>query len=194
MAAFPAATGVLRSQRMESSRAVSFALLSFTLFGLRACPGVETPPADAVVDSAAPSGAAAQAGLRHGDVLIGYRQGPAVGVLRSCADLTRVEAEQAPRGPVALEVRREGRVFAVEIPAGEWQIEAVPQRSPGGIDGGCRAYAQARRLTREGRWDEARTAWTKAARQAAAARNEVFTAWVLQEQGVFLTGREEYQA
>jgi CHAT domain-containing protein/tetratricopeptide (TPR) repeat protein len=103
-----------------------------------------------------------------------------------------VETEQAPRGPVELQVLRGGQVSAVEMPAGEWLVEVRLRAAHAAEDEECDAYAQARRLSREHRWDEARTAWAEAARRARAGGDEVFTARVLQEQGVFLTGREDF--
>jgi len=133
------------------------------------------------VEPVGPRGAGARAGLRAGDVLLSWRRGAAGGPLRSCADLTAVEMEQAPRGPVALRVSRGKRSFALEVAAGEWQVEALPRDGTDSL--GCAAFARARRLARARRWPEALTAYGEAAEAARARRWELFAALALQEQG-----------
>jgi CHAT domain-containing protein/Tfp pilus assembly protein PilF len=180
---------------MQSRWAISLLFFFCALLTLEAGLPVRTPAEPGVVVmSAAPLGAAARIGLRPGDVLLTYRRPAVMGPLRTCTDLVKVEIEQAPQGPVDLEVLREGKVSTAEMPAGDWLVEVVP-RSPGGaVSRACGAYARARRLTRERRWDEARSAWATAARWAAAGGDEALTARVLQEQGVFLTNREDFKA
>jgi tetratricopeptide (TPR) repeat protein len=120
--------------------------------------------------------------------------------LRSCADFAAAEVEQAPRGPVELQVLRGLKVSAVTLPAGEWQVEVLPRAGDDAGDAAdaaedeCQAYAWARRLTRKQRWPEAQTAWAEAARRAKARGRSFFLARVLQEQGAFLTDRNDFPA
>jgi CHAT domain-containing protein/tetratricopeptide (TPR) repeat protein len=133
------------------------------------------------VEPVGPWGAGARAGLRAGDVLLSWQRGAAGGPLRSCADLTAVEMEQAPRGPVALRVSRGEQTLSLEVAAGEWQVEALPR---GAVeDPGCAAFARARRLARLRRWPEAQAAYGEAAAAARARGQELFAALALQEQG-----------
>ena len=159
-----------------------------------ACSGTEAP--GVVVESLSPQGAAGRAGLRPGDVLLSWRRPAAppanpraaAGDFRSCTDFAGVESEQAPRGRVELRVRRGARVASVELPAGDWQVEVLPRTSAGE---GCRAWARARRLTRESRWSEAREAWAEALREG---RGPLAAARILREQGVCLTAMEDFTA
>ncbi|MEA2599289.1 MAG: hypothetical protein QOF89_281 [Acidobacteriota bacterium] len=105
--------------------------------------------------------------------------------------------EQAPRGPVELQVLRGLKVSAVALPAGDWQVEVLPRTADSAGEASedeCQAYAWARRLTRKQRWPEARTAWAEAARRAKARGRPSFLARVFHEQGVFLADRNDFPA
>ena len=156
-------------------------LLLFISF-LSCFPSGERPPAGVVVVAAG-----ARTGLSPGDVLLSYRRGEAGGAVLSCADLSEIEIEQAPRGPVTLRVARGGRTFPVVMPAGEWKIEVRSEADPA-----CAALARARSLAGERRWPEADVAFREAARRGRG--RALFEALVLQERGMASLGREDFAA
>jgi CHAT domain-containing protein/Flp pilus assembly protein TadD len=160
-----------------------------------ACGRAGAPPASpgVVVESASPQGAGARAGLRAGDILLSWRRQADASPLSSCADFVAAEVEQAPLGAVELQVLRGGKASRLALPPGDWQVEVLPRADGAGKEE-CRAYARARSLTREKRWDEARTAWDEAAQRARTSPDGPFAVRVLQEQGVFLTTREDFPA
>lgn len=174
--------------------ALRAALLSVAVL-CGACSRGGKPPAPGVaVESVAPQGAGARAGLREGDILLSWRRAAAGGPLRSCADFAAAEVEQAPRGPVELQVLRGLKVSAVALSPGEWQVEVLPRTAGDAGEDECQAYAWARRLTRRKRWPEAQTAWAEAARRAKARGRPFFLARILQEQGAFLNDRDDFPA
>ena len=91
-------------------------------------------PRGVEVAAVAVGGAGARAGLQPGDRILSYRREArppvqsraAAGTVRTRADLAEAETEQAPRGPVVLEVLRAGAVVEVDMPPGAWRITARP--------------------------------------------------------------------
>ena len=156
------------------------------------------------IESLGPQGAAARAGLRTGDVLLSWRRGDAGGKLLSCADLTAVEMEQAPHGPVVLRVERQeerrDKKLSLELAPDDWQVEVVPRqagaagetRETGEI--GCAAFARARRLGRSRTWPAARAAYGEAAQAAGARKSILFAALALQEQGTAALNAGDFPA
>ena len=90
-----------------------------------------------------------QAGLKAGDVLRGWTReasaanpSPAQGTLDSQFDFVHVEIEQAPRGPLAFHVERDGARLDVRMPRQDWVVSVGPI-----LEGEtARAYAEARAL------------------------------------------------
>jgi CHAT domain-containing protein/Tfp pilus assembly protein PilF len=164
------------------------AALGLALFCLLACPAGS--PGGVTIESLGPAGAGARSGLHTGDVLLSWERGDAAGPLRSCADLAAAETEQAPRGPVVLHGRRQGRKVSIEMAAGDWQVETVSAQA----GGECRAFARGRRLAREGRWPEARAAYGEAAAAARSRGWPLFAALALQEQGTAALSANDFPA
>ncbi|MBW8874135.1 MAG: CHAT domain-containing protein [Acidobacteria bacterium] len=181
-------------------RTVRTVLLASATLSLGACsPGGPAPVPGVVVESLAPQGAGARAGLHAGDVLLSWRRAPApanpeeaAGGLRSCTDLAELEAEQAPRGPVELRVQRRDKTFSREIPPGAWQLEVRPRVAAGPEIAGCAAYARARRAARESRWSEALQAFQAAGGWARQSRRRRFAALVLCQRGTVSLGRDDF--
>jgi CHAT domain-containing protein/tetratricopeptide (TPR) repeat protein len=149
------------------------------------------------VESLTPGGNGALSGLRAGDVLLSWHRraeppaGEAGGALRSCADLSIVEIQEAPRGPVTMQVDRQGRRFSVEMAPDLWQMEVVPRRP--GADEGCEAFARARRLRRLSRRPEARAAFAQAAAAARARGRDLFAVVALHGQGFAALDEQDFQ-
>src|SRR5262245_17501121 len=92
------------------------------------------PPAGVTVESVRPGFAAHQAGLRTGDILLGWERAtappaqaaPAQGELGSPLDVAEVEIEQAPLGPVIVSGLRDGAPLTAHLPPGEWRLDTRP--------------------------------------------------------------------
>lgn len=79
------------------------ALLVLTLLSMRGYPfSGETSPGVVVV-TIGENLAGEKAGLQQDDVILAWRQASAQGTIESPFDLSMIEIEQAPRGPVVLE-------------------------------------------------------------------------------------------
>jgi len=131
------------------------------------------PVPGALVEQAAPGGAAAQAGLRPGDLLLSWSREapqPVTGLIATPFDLIRVEIEQAPRGKITLRVLRAGEPLSVTMPPGEWKLDAsVPpgrRNAPDPVMALWMGLETARELARGGHWDAARERVEETARSA----------------------------
>ncbi|MEM9593367.1 MAG: CHAT domain-containing protein [Acidobacteriota bacterium] len=124
-------------------------------------------------------GSAAEAGLLPGDVLLAWSRGEDRGTFDSPLDLRLLEQEQAPRGPVRLEVRRGGARLGLRIGADLWRLEVRP--SSGGGGAGPRAEHRAA-LDHEagGRPADAARAW---GRLAATYEHPDLVAWARGREG-----------
>jgi CHAT domain-containing protein/Tfp pilus assembly protein PilF len=109
-----------------------------------------------VVESVAKNSGLAGVDLRPGDVILqaGSRR------LRTPLDLAAVETEDAPRGPVPMQVRRDGHPLSITGPPGEWLLDVRPVM-PEPIDAlyqqGAGAIAAGDYDSAAGRWREAAT-------------------------------------
>lgn len=131
-----------------------------------------------VLEAPAPE-SPADVGLRPGDVLLSWRRGDSMGLLRWPAGLLDVETEQAPRGAVTLIGRRGDRPMSWQMPAVRWGLRTRPALSP-----------HLRVLYREGAQRFAAgdpaggdESWRAAVEAAARAEDPSRTAWLLGEIG-----------
>src|SRR5258706_11836910 len=95
------------------------------------------------VASVSAGGGAEKAGIRAGDVLVAAHRASSVFPIRSCADLLRVEMEEAPRGRVTLRLRRAGRTLDVRLPDDPWLVSTRGEGDAG--DAACESFFEARR-------------------------------------------------
>jgi CHAT domain-containing protein/Tfp pilus assembly protein PilF len=91
-------------------------------------------PAGVVVVGVARESAAASAGLRTDDRLLSWSQGEASGAVTSPFDLTAIELERGPLGPVRLRVLRGGTLLDVSLFPDEWGIDARPSLAKDAAD------------------------------------------------------------
>ncbi len=95
--------------------------------------------------------AAQKAGLQEGDLILSCRRGGANGPIDSPFDLTEVEIEQNPRGPVTLQGLRGGQKKIWAMGPAEWGLKTRPQ-----MDGPIvAAYAATLELCKSGKQAEA---------------------------------------
>lgn len=93
-------------------------------------------PRGVVVEAMQPGFAAQRAGLRAGDVLLGWQRDAAADGLPSRGEVSSplaalwLEREVAGRGAVTLLVLRDGTALRVAMPAGEWGVELGPALAP----------------------------------------------------------------
>jgi len=153
---------------------------------LVAAAGESPATTDGVVVEGVQEGfAGGEAGLRPGDVLLGWERAaspphnpePAAGDLRSTFDLAQVEREQAPRGELTLRGTRDGAPLRVRVPPGEWKMGARPSLRPADLE----TYLQAKALAASGRLAEALPLWNQMALALAAAGDHVRASWLLLE-------------
>ena len=111
-------------------------------------------PAGVVVVEAAPGGAAARAGLRAGDRLLGWEQADVRGVFASPFDVAGLELERGPRGPVQVAAVRAGVPLTALLSPDDWGLQtrpALPEET-------VAAYDAARRLIDDGKAEAGRAA------------------------------------
>jgi CHAT domain-containing protein/Tfp pilus assembly protein PilF len=118
-----------------------------------------------VVESVTPNFQADLAEIREGDVLVSWSRGDLRGKLESPFDLSWVQFEQAPRGKVTLEGRRDATLKTWELTDVAnygWGIEARPEMPPDMLS----LYQQGERSRRAGKLTEALDFWQKASDQS----------------------------
>lgn len=185
--------------RPRAGAARSALSLALTLAAAACGPREPERPAAVAVETVAPHGAGARAGLRPGDLLLSWRRRAAppanpreaAGPIRSCTEIPEIEVERAPRGPVELRVARGPEILSVEMPPGDWEVEVRPL-GPG--DEECVALARAQSLAKERRWPEAHAAYEEAARQAGSHGRKLYLAHVLQQRGVASMIQDDFPA
>src|SRR5262245_3713723 len=140
------------------------------------------PAAGVVVEEVERGGVAERAGIAADDHLLSWSRGPAHpsgagrGELRSPFDALLVEAEEAPRGPVILQVTRKGRRLSITLAAGEWGLRLRPALA----DEPQSAYAAGLSALAGGRADAALAASNGLAKtlQAAGSTREACWVWL----------------
>ncbi|HKH48049.1 MAG TPA: tetratricopeptide repeat protein [Thermoanaerobaculia bacterium] len=131
-----------------------------------------------VLEAPAP-GSPADVGLLPGDVLVSWRRGDSMGLLRWPSGLLEVETEQAPRGPVVLGGRRGDRPMTWPMPAARWGARTRPALSPH-----LRAlYREGAQRFAAGDPDGGAESWRAAVEAATRADDPARTAWFLGEIG-----------
>jgi len=131
----------------------------------------------AIVETVGKGGSAESAGLKSGDLLVAWMRsasGPnraAQGALSSPFDLVEAEVEQAPRGPVAVEVRRDGQARWLPMPPGEWRLTTVSAAARSD-------HHRASALLEQGKHEEAAAEWARAADDLVARSAPLEACWL----------------
>jgi len=117
--------------------------------------------------------AGARAGLRSGDVVSAWKRAGLHGSVDSFLDLARVEQDQAPLGPVVLEVWRGRRVRHLTMPRDSWKVDARPTLSPADLA----RHSSALRFAVEGALDPAVSTWRTLAEKLNRRDRPIAAAW-----------------
>ncbi len=111
----------------------SFSAGSSGSSGLSAAPSSPRPDRGALVEALEPWGAAAEAGIEPGDVLLAWEReekSPVRGPVLSPLEVNRIEREESPRGPISFRLWRNGREIEATLRRGEWGLTTSPVLSP----------------------------------------------------------------
>jgi CHAT domain-containing protein/tetratricopeptide (TPR) repeat protein len=149
-------------------------------------------PGGVSIEEAQPGFAAAEAGLRAGDMLLAWeRQAsppghpePARGSLATPFDLDDVEREQAPRGAVTFSGLRDAQPLRVTLSPDEWRLTARPRFDAAGLE----AYENGRRLAGRGEHEAALSTWLEAARALATRGDPAGSAWLVYRAALHAAG------
>jgi CHAT domain-containing protein/tetratricopeptide (TPR) repeat protein len=110
------------------------------------------------VETVAPWGAAAEAGIVPGDVLEAWTRAgetPARGTILSPLDVSALERMEAPRGPIVLRLRRGAKEMEAALRRGEWEMSTHPALSALDQD----RHEDAKRLAADGELRRASESW-----------------------------------
>jgi CHAT domain-containing protein/tetratricopeptide (TPR) repeat protein len=93
--------------------------------------GAPGPAPGIVVLEVGRGSAPERAGLREGDLLLGWRRPgsprPAKGAFETPFDLDELELAEAPRGEIVLTVQRDAGKAEIVVPAADWSVSARPR-------------------------------------------------------------------
>jgi CHAT domain-containing protein/tetratricopeptide (TPR) repeat protein len=123
-----------------------------------ACAPPPQPDRGALIEKLEPWGAAAEAGLAPGDVLLGWKRAGGSAAherISSPMDVSSLERRESPQGPISVRLRREARELEVTMRRGEWEMATGPVMSPADRD----RHADATRLAAEGDMKRASEIW-----------------------------------
>ena len=146
-----------------------------------------------IVETVGKGGSAESAGLKSSDLLVAWvrsASGPnraAQGALSSPFDLVEAEVEQAPRGPVAVEVRRDGQDRWLPMPPGEWRLTTVSAAARSD-------HQRAAALLEQGKHEEAAAEWARAADDLVVRRALLEACWLRILAGRALAERKHWDA
>ena len=114
-------------------------------------------PAGAVVEGLGHELRPDQVAVRPGDLITAWTRGDGRGSIRSPFDLWPLSVEQLPRGPVVLNVTRDGQPTTVTIPPSAWPFEI--ETRPAFEADVLAAYEEGRRLVQEKKTEDGVRAW-----------------------------------
>jgi CHAT domain-containing protein/Tfp pilus assembly protein PilF len=167
-------------------------LVAFLLAGGRARAD-QLRAAGVVVEEVAKESAAAKAGLQAGDLIVSWSRAPAPpanpetaqGPVASPFDLSDVEVEQAPRGPVTVAGRR-GRIEMTWPLPTTFGLRVRPPLP----DGLLQPYQEGRDLVASKKLAEGAERWRATAKEAEAEGHRLLAVWLLSRSGeVFAEAR-----
>ncbi|HEV7671530.1 MAG TPA: CHAT domain-containing protein [Thermoanaerobaculia bacterium] len=159
----------LRTSRRARRRpriALALCTVALGLAGCRQPP--ESPDGAVIVEAVLPGGTGDLAGLRPGDRIVRLRRAGAVDLRPEGAlAVAEIECEQAPRGPVEIEIERARKERkTLTLPADEWRIRIRSERPATAAARAWDLFARAEQPAAEHRVPEAEAAFQAAERAA----------------------------
>lgn len=112
-----------------------------------------------IVEQVTKGSAGDKAGFQEGDLLLRWTRGDAHGQINSPFDLSMIEAEQGPRGPVVIDGLRGTKTHAWIVGADDWGIRSRPDFATDLLT----LYQEGEVLARAGNTAEASSRWLAAA-------------------------------
>jgi len=166
--------------RLAALFSLCFAALS--VFGQTPPPGNGSSPCTAaeirqglVVESVAKNSEGEKAGLAQGDIVLGWSRGDAKGKIESPFDLSEIETEQEPRGPVTLVGTRTAVKQSWVIGPDKWDIQARPD-----LQGNLLTiYLEGEKLAKAHKLSEAAVRWREIVNEGRKHKCPSLGAWAL---------------
>jgi CHAT domain-containing protein/Tfp pilus assembly protein PilF len=142
-----------------------------------------------VVEAVAEHSEGARAGLVEGDLLLGWSRGDTNGAFKSPFDLLTVETEQAPRGLVTFNGKRNTTDRTWVIGPDRWSVRVRPSLPASVLD----RYRAAQETMAARQFSEADDAWNAAALQAKQAGCSLVSLWLALHAGDSFSEAKEWK-
>ena len=119
-----------------------------------------------VIEQVEKNSAAERVSIQEGDIFLRWSRGDANGKIETPFDLSWIEIEQGPRGPVTLEGLRNNQKLTLRVEAGSWGVKSRPN-----LQGTLLSlYREGQELARSGNLPEAVKRWQSCAARAQSQR------------------------
>jgi CHAT domain-containing protein/Tfp pilus assembly protein PilF len=191
---------ILVSISHPSSRSVVLVSLLFlaalSVSGETRSPQIVTAPCAAtdlkhglVVEGVAKNSEGEKAGLAEGDIVLSWARGSIQGEIESPFDLSEIEIEQEPRGPVTLEGTRAGLKQAWIIGPDKWDVQTRPNFSSTLLA----TYLEGQQLAKVGKLRETVERWRAAAVEGQANQCSWLSPWFLSQAAEALANAQQWK-
>ena len=197
-ALLPNAPGSIMAGRLSAWKVIAFFCLFVIARALGQVPS--PPPADTgacaelksgiVVERVAKNSEGEKAGLAEGDVILAWSRGDADGEIRSPFDLSEVETEQEPRGPVTLIVEHGGAKGTWTLGPGRWGVLTRPNF----VEPVLAIYGEGQELAKASKVTEAAESWQRAAATTHKLPCPWLSAWLFFRAANLLSDTEQKKA
>lgn len=141
-----------------------------------------------VVESMTRSSEGAASGIRTGDVLLSWSRGSSSGTIESPFDVTAIEIEQAPLGPVTVEGVRGTAKRSWQLGQEAWDLKTRPNFSPLEL----KLLLRGRQFLQRGGTSEARSSWRSIA--SVSAPSSWVYSWCAWDAAEFMAGKRNWPA
>jgi len=142
-----------------------------------------------VVESIAKNLEGEKAGLVEGDVVLDWSRGDANGQFESPFELSEIEAEQKPRGPVTLEGTRNGLRQTWSMGPDQWGVEVRPNLPSRLME----LYREGKELAQAGKLADAVVQWQAAADESQAYSCVWLRPWFLYNAAEMLVHAQKWE-
>ena len=142
-----------------------------------------------VIEAVKKNSEAEKAGLQEGDILLHWARGAAQGEIESPFDLSWIEIEQAPRGPVTIEGLRGTDKKVWTLGPASWGVDARPNLPESLLP----IYLEGQKLATAGKLQDAAERWQSAARKAQASQSAWLGPWFLYHAAELLANAQQWK-